>query len=333
MTYPPGVPVFDGVNWWWGTSLLRALSFMRSNEPKVLVLQWWTATTLHTYLALCAAAHLLGARVVIEMHETQDPDEARHSIMNRYCRLGLRLLLRMCQGCVVHSIADYCWLQRSYNTSRLRVAVARHGPYDQFNFVEEPFLDNHPAIDGVQTAPRPDVVNLLFFGLVRPYKGLEDLLAVFNGLSQEYVENLWLTIVGETWGNYTEPKRLIEESLYRDRITFVNEYVPDEVVKAAFGHADVVVLPYHRSSGSGTLQIAMSRGLPVVVSSVGGLPEAAGDYGGAIFVPPANLEALKIGIEQAVKIVGGRFADPRSWTETIDALIQAANVAPEVQGA
>jgi glycosyltransferase involved in cell wall biosynthesis len=325
MAYPAGVPVYDGVNWWWGASLVRALSFLRSNRPAVLVLQWWTATALHTYLMLGLAARLQGARVVIEMHETQDPDEAGYPIISHYCRWGFRLLLRLCHGCVVHSKADYRALEEAHQTDQLRIAVARHGPYDQYQVSGQPL---EGASAAVRAAPRPGPVNLLFFGLIRPYKGLEDLLAVFNGLSETEASGLWLTIVGETWGGYTEPKRLIDSSPHSSRITFVNEYVPDEVVAAAFSHADVAVLPYLRSSGSGTLQVAMSWGLPVVVSDVGGLQEAAGDYEGTVFVPPGDRAALKAGIEDAVQKAGRRFADPRDWSEVIDALVYAAGADP-----
>lgn len=325
MAYPDGVPVYNGVNWWWGTSLIRALSFLRSNRPAVLVLQWWTATALHTYLMLALAARLQGARVVIEMHETQDPDEAGYPVISHYCRWGFRFLLRLCHGCVVHSKTDYRALEEAHQTDHLRIAVARHGPYDQYRLSERPF---EGAAAAVCAAPRPGPVNLLFFGLIRPYKGLEDLLAVFNGLSEAEASGLWLTIVGETWGGYTEPKRLIDSSPHSSRITFVNEYVPDEVVAAAFSHADVAVLPYLRSSGSGTLQVAMSWGLPVVVSDVGGLQEAAGDYEGTVFVPPGDRAALRAGIEVAVKKAGRRFADPRDWSEVLEALVYSAGADP-----
>ncbi len=122
----------------------------------------------------------------------------------------------------------------------------------------------------------------------------------------------------------TEPAHLIATSPYADRITFVNEYVPDEVVAAAFSHADMVILPYRRSSSSGILHIAMSYGLPVVVTEVGGLPEAAGGYEGAVFIPPNNHEALKNGVLRAIELVGQRFQDPRSWATTVHAILDAA---------
>ena len=167
-------------------------------------------------------------------------------------------------------------------------------------------------------------MNLLFFGLIRPYKGLEDLLKVFNDLTQEEVAGLWLTVVGETWEDCTEPAHLIATSPHRNHISFVNEYVSDDVVAAAFRHADVVVMPYRRSSGSGVLHVAMNYGLPVVVTNVGGLPEAASGYEGAIFVPPNDRQALWVAIQKAIQLAGRRFEDPRSWTDSIRGLLYAA---------
>jgi glycosyltransferase involved in cell wall biosynthesis len=170
------------------------------------------------------------------------------------------------------------------------------------------------------------VVNLLFFGLIRPYKGLEDLLCVFNTLPRDEAERLWLTVVGETWEGCTEPARLIATSPHADRITFVNEYVPDEVVGAAFAHADVAVLPYRRSSSSGILHVAMSWGLPAVVTSVGGLPESTNGYGGAVLVSPGDPAMLREGLMKACTMVGQKFPDPRSWHDTVAAIRLAASV-------
>jgi glycosyltransferase involved in cell wall biosynthesis len=326
MTFPSTVQVFDGLDWWWGRSLFRALSFMNANRPKVVVLEWWTATTIHTYLVLSLAARLLGSRVVLEMHESQDPGEASIGLARIYGRLGLGLLLRISHGCVLHSKADLQLLEATYRTANLRPFIAPHGPFDQYRANSDEESPDKSAVAAVRKAPRPAAVNLLFFGLIRPYKGLEDLLEVYNGLSEDEAAGLWLTVVGETWDRCTEPARMIQTSPHCERITFVNEYVADEVAAAAFQHADVVVLPYHRSSSSGTLHIAMSCGLPVVVTNVGGLPEAAAGYEGAIFVPPGNPAMLKVAIKEAAQMAGRRFRDPREWTEIVDALLLAADI-------
>jgi glycosyltransferase involved in cell wall biosynthesis len=328
MEYRADVSVFDGIDWWWGTSLLRALRFLRSRRSKVLLLEWWTAATLHTYLVLAVAARLTGMRVVIELPELQDPGEAGLALARSYGRLGLRALIRLAHGCIVHSKSDWQLFESNYGPMDMRVALVPHGPYDQFGEVQETSdPDIAAAISAVRGAPKSGgVVNLLFFGLIRPYKGLEDLLRVFNALSREEAERLWLTVVGETWEGCTEPARLIAESPHRDRITFVNEYVPDEVVGAAFAHADVAVLPYRRSSSSGILHVAMSWGLPVVLTSVGGLPEAASGYAGAVFVPPAEPALLKEGLMKATALAGQKFPDPRSWHDTVAAIRMAASM-------
>jgi glycosyltransferase involved in cell wall biosynthesis len=327
--YRPGVPVWDGVNWWWGRSLARALAFMRSRRPEVLVLQWWTATVLHTYLMLALMGRLLGATVVVELHELQDTGEGRFKPVRWYGRWGLGLLLRLSQGCVVHSAADRAELVAEYGSRAARVMIAPHAPFDQYRTLSGPSPGHDDAISVVTAAPRDGTVNMLFFGTIRPYKGLESLLRVFNRLTVQEAAGLWLTVVGETWEGCTEPAGLIAESPHRDRISFVNDYVADEVVSAAFGHADVVVLPYRRSSSSGPLHVAMNWGLPVVVTRVGGLPEAAAGYEGAIFVAPGQDDDLETGIRRAVGLAGQRFEDPRDWADSVAAILSAAGAGPE----
>lgn len=328
MSYRPDISVFNGVDWWWAGSLLRALRFLRRRRPKVLVLQWWTAATLHTYLLLALAARALGIRVVIELHELQDPGEAGVALARSYGRHGLRELLRLAHGCIIHSKADWQLFESNYGPLDIRMALVPHGPYDQYKDVTEtPDPAIASLISAVRTAPKDDgVVNLLFFGLIRPYKGLEDLLCVFNALPRDEAERLWLTVVGETWEGCTEPARLIAASPHADRITFVNEYVPDEVVGAAFAHADVAVLPYRRSSSSGILHVAMSWGLPIVVTSVGGLPEATSGYAGAVLVPPGDPAMLREGLVKAATMVGQKFPDPHNWHDTGAAILEAAAV-------
>jgi glycosyltransferase involved in cell wall biosynthesis len=334
--YHPGVRLSPGVNWWWGASMARALRFMAAARPEVTVLQWWTATVLHSYLLLAVVARLSGARLVLELHELQDTGEGRLAPARWYGRVGLWLLLRLCQGCVVHSAADRDELRDRRVLRRTRVAVAPHGPFNQYQRAAAgdpwpgqpgPAQPAGPGVPAELLAPRPGVINLLFFGTIRPYKGLADLVRAFSGLDQAEAARYWLTVVGETWEGCTEPARLIAASPHASRITFINDYVPDLVVQAAFRQADVVVLPYLRSSSSGPLHVAMSWGRPVVVSRVGGLPEAAAGYAGAVFTRPGDPADLAAAIRRATALAGRRFADPRSWQDTVQALEYAAGLA------
>ena len=142
-------------------------------------------------------------------------------------------------------------------------------------------------------------------------------LGTFASLSDDEVRDFRLTVVGETWEGYTRPAEMIASHRHRDRITFVNRYVADEEVASFFAGADAVVLPYHRSSASGPLHLAMSQGLPVVVTAVGGLVEAAGDYEGAVRIPPRSPEAIRGALDEVRGLRGRRFEDPHSWDRTL----------------
>jgi glycosyltransferase involved in cell wall biosynthesis len=302
LSLPPHVPRFDGVDWYWGRSLFRAVAFLRGQRPQVLVLQWWTGAVLHTYLALAVVARLRGARVVIEFHEAQDVGEARIPFVTRYMDLLGRGLLRLSAAQLVHSRFDLDLVKSRYGVDE-NVELIPHAGYD--------YLPSRPPL---RDAP-PGMVNLLYFGVIRPFKGTEDLVAALD-LLDSAEPRFWLTLVGETWEGWDLPNRLIAASPQRDRITFVNRYVTDAEAAGYFAGADIVVLPYHRSSSSGPLQIAMAAGLPVVATRVGGLVEATARYPGAVLADPADPASLARAVRRAAELVGRRFEGVTAWSDT-----------------
>lgn len=306
LQYDPKVRVYDGVDWSWGRSMRDAVRFITAERPDVLVLQWWTGAVLHSYLRLASLVHRYGGRVVLEWHEVQDTGEARIPGVTRYVVAAMRQLLKRVDGHVVHSTFDLALLRGTYDLPDERVVLAPHGPYDHYEH-------------GSEESARGDEFVFLYFGVIRPYKGVEDLVAAFELLPEAVRSTSRLLIVGETWEGWTLPLEAVEASPHRDRITVVNRYVDDEEVGRHFAAADAVVLPYRRSSSSGPLHIAMSSGLPVVVSSVGGLVEAAGDYAGVDFVPPQDPAALAAAMAALPARRGERFDDPHSWDRTVDA--------------
>ena len=309
LTYPAAVPVFDGVDWYWVPSIIRALIFLTRQRPDVVVLQWWTGTVLHSYLLLALAARLRGARVVIEFHEILDTGELRIPLVRAYVRAIAPILVRLAQGFAVHSKHDQAALTVRYGLGKRPVMLIPHGPYNQYQSADQTSQERNGAAA---------CCNLLYFGVIRPFKGVEDLITAFDMLPEEEVERYHLTVVGETWEGWTLPAEMIARSRYRDRITFVNRYVSDEEVGQFFAKADAVILPYHRSSASGPLHVAMSAGLPVVVTRVGGLIEATADYEGAILVPPHSPAAIRDTLLQLTRLRGKWFRDSHSWDRTVE---------------
>ena len=292
----PRIARFDGVDWYWLPSLLQALWFLARRRPRTLLIQWWTAAAAHTQLVLALAARALGARVVVELHEIIDPGEAQRVWVTRYGRMVGPLLFRTADRFIVHSEHDRQLFSETYGLDADRVEV-----------IGLP-VHRHYHLDTRSREAPEGVCNILYFGVIRPFKGVEDLIDAFERLTPEEVEGFWLTVVGETWEGWTVPGERIATSPYRERITFVNRYVTDEEVDAWFNGADVVALPYHRSSMSGPLHVAMSYGLPIVTTTVGGLPEAVEHYPGAHLVAPRSPAELVDALRQVSALAGTSFA-------------------------
>lgn len=309
--YPPEMEVFDGVDWYWLPSMLGALRLLHRSRPEAVLFQWWTGAVLHSYVLLALAARLQGARIIIEIHEIQDTGEAKLAPVRSYVQRFGRRLMSMADAYIVHSEFDREALGRSFDIGQRPVRVVRHGPFSHYAVTESTRLREAPE----------GMCNILFFGTIRPYKGLEDLVQAFELLASED-ESCWLTVVGETWEDWTQPIEMIKASKYRDRITLVNHYVSDAEVSRWFAGADIVSLPYRRSSASGPLHLTMDAGLPVVVTEVGGLTEAVHGYDGAVLVPGADPEALHLGLREAKALRGIRFEDASSWADNADAVLE-----------
>jgi glycosyltransferase involved in cell wall biosynthesis len=308
VTYPPEVSVYDGVDWYWGRSLTGALRYLDEQRPTVVVFQWWTGAVLHTYLRLAKYAARLGARIVLEWHEGQDVGEAAMPIARRYVQALMPRLLSVVDAHVVHSDFDREAIPAAYSLGNTIMRVMPHGPYHH--------LVTSAAARAEACADSP--FRLLYFGVIRPYKGVEDLVAAFSLLDREQASQFRLSIVGETWEGCTAPDEAIARSPHQDLIERVDKYVSDEELGEYVAQADAVVLPYHRSSASGPLSVAMAAGLPTVVTAVGGLSEAVEDYAGAVLVPPQDPVALREALLKLPARCGERYTNPLSWEQTLD---------------
>ena len=131
---------------------------------------------------------------------------------------------------------------------------------------------------------------ILFFGLLRPYKGLDTLLTAFRE-----VEGAELWIVGNPRMDVEPLRRLAAEA--PGRVRFVTRFVEDAEIPPIFRRADLVVLPYRDAEHSGVLYTGLAFGKPLVLSAVGGFPEVA-TTGAARLVPPGDPAALAAALSE-----------------------------------
>lgn len=134
--------------------------------------------------------------------------------------------------------------------------------------------------------------NLLFFGLIRDYKGLDILLEAFGKLDDSYN----LIVAGEPYGSFSKYEAIINSSPAKDRIKLFTRYIKDSEVKLFFSASDLAVLPYRSATQSGISAISWHFEVPMVVTDVGGLKQSIGDSGTGLVAekPDPDLVAAEI---------------------------------------
>lgn len=131
---------------------------------------------------------------------------------------------------------------------------------------------------------------LLFFGLVRSYKGLDVLLNALPEILRHV--NLRLLVVGEFYDDESRYRDILRRNGCDRAVTIVPRYIPADQVGIYFSAADAVVLPYRSATQSGIVQIAYQFSKPVITTDVGGLSEAVEDGTTGYVVPPELPSAL-----------------------------------------
>ena len=138
-----------------------------------------------------------------------------------------------------------------------------------------------------------DKKTLLFFGLIRDYKGLDLLLEAFNSLDSSYQ----LVIAGEVYGSFEKYDSLIQNSPNKSRIHLNNRYINDNEVATFFSAADVCILPYKSATQSGITAISNHFHLPIIATNVGGLKETIHQQKTGLIVENPNSNEIKQSID------------------------------------
>lgn len=174
------------------------------------------------------------------------------------------------------------------------------------------FLSLHPDIDnsiavsiphgnsdwllGIQSSPIElnlaeryglgDKPVVLFFGLLSPSKGIDDLIEAFSILLRTKDAKLIIAGYPTKYINPTYIKSLLHKFNVLDKVILDLRYVPYHELGALMELAQVVVYPYHSSTQSGALQTAYTFGKPIIATNVGGLPEVVEDGKSGYLVSP-----------------------------------------------
>lgn len=210
-----------------------------------------------------------------------------HNIIPHESRLGDRLLTNYFTKAVDGFLAMTQKVLDDLNVfdKESPKILSPHPIYDDFGSIQP----KESALEYLKMDPNFSYI--LFFGLIRDYKGLDLLLKAFS--SDELRERkIKILIAGEYYSDKTPYKNLIKKHNLQKEIISVEQFIPDSEVQYYFNACDLIVQPYKSATQSGVTQIAYHFNKPMIVTNVGGLKEMCPD-GIVGYVVEPNSNAVK----------------------------------------
>lgn len=242
---------------------LRGRSIIRNEDPELFIANYWM-TIFAPFLAVFFNGLKGKSKRILLVHNLQ-PHEPRFfdDWLNK-------MILKKVEGVVVLS-------------EEVKEQVEKCDPKVKVKLLYHPWYDHFPAkTERLSTRSQLGIPEtskvLLFFGLIRDYKGLDTLLEAFELLDTSYN----LIIAGEFYGKREVYEKWLNDPQLKHRIHLVDRFIPDDQVHLYFSAADLCVLPYRSATQSGVTATAFHFGIPALVTDVGGLKDAVGSKGIAV---------------------------------------------------
>ncbi len=259
------------LNWLWAGNQIR------KENPDLLIVKFWLP-----FMGPCFGTILRiikrnrHTRVISFVHN-MIPHEKRPGdrIFSKYFVRPVDAFLAMSKS-VLEDVGQF-------DTTKPR-ALSPHPLYDNFGDIEP----REKALE--RLGLDPEYRYILFFGLIRAYKGLDLLIRAFAD-PRFKTEKIKLIIAGEYYDQKEKYQQLIKESGISERTVQVDRFIPDSEVAHYFNASDLVVQPYKSATQSGVTQIAYHFNKPMIVTDVGGLKEMCPD-GKVGFVTPPQSKAI-----------------------------------------
>ncbi|HUP45189.1 MAG TPA: glycosyltransferase [Thermoanaerobaculia bacterium] len=257
-------------------SWLKTAWRLRRSKPDAVVFVWWIWVWALPYRLMIA---LLPRRtnVILQCHNVGDKEPARWKswLTNQVLRRGDVL--------VVHAHGE---LLEAVRRSRGRRVVSAQLPVHELGgaMPSRQEAKRSLGLDGRDVA--------LFFGHVRPFKGLDIALRAWREIESDAV----LLVAGEAWWESEAEYRRLAEGLANVRLEF--RFIPDAEIATYFAAADVVLAPYRTEAQSGVVLTAFHFGRPVIAAAVGGIPQIVADGANGCLVRPEDPKALALAVDR-----------------------------------
>ncbi len=261
-------------------SCLKTARKINERKPDLVIFQW-----LHPYFAPCytiITRHLKNAKVLFMCHNVFPHERFP---MDKWMT---KTTLKHGDIFTVHAQSDADDLKTIIPDAKMSITV-----HPAYNFFKQKDMPKEEARKLLNVNSEDNV--LLFFGLVREYKGLKHLLNALAKIKLEDPDNvrrLRLLIAGDFAGGRPEYDEMISGLGIEDMVMITDGHIPIGEVEKFFAACDLVVLPYESATQSGVIQVAYSFDKPVLATNVGGLPDVVFDGTTGYVVEPFKPELI-----------------------------------------
>lgn len=260
---PEGLTIFEKVNSVNPFNWIKVGRSLARLRPDIVVFRFWIPLMAPCFGTIARLARRNGHTRIVTIADNVIPHEKRpgDSLLTKY-------FLSSVHGAVTMSQAVFQDLRKV--KPNLPALCRLHPLYDNFG---EP-VPREEACRRLQL--HSDGLNLLFFGFIRPYKGLDWLLEAF---ADERLKDcpVRLVVAGEFYGDSRPYMEIIEKHGLQNRVMLRTQFIADQDVRHYFCAADLVVQPYKDATQSGVTQICYHFLKPMLVTRVGGLAEMIPD--------------------------------------------------------
>ncbi len=260
-------------------SYVKTAKAINRFTPDILIIPYWMSFLAPAFGGVCLFLDK-SIKVVALVHNAL-PHERRF-----FDKAFSSFFFNRCNGFLVMSepvVRDLKLLKPDAN-----ILLLPHPIYDHYG----DRIDKAEACKELNV--KSDKKTLLFFGLIRDYKGLDLLIDAFGQLDDSYQ----LVIAGESYGSFDKYTAQIENSPQKENVVVYEQYIHDDMVPLLFSAADVLVLPYRSATQSGVTALSIQLELPMVATDVGALGKTIRDAEIGFVVAKPLAEDISRGIKE-----------------------------------
>jgi glycosyltransferase involved in cell wall biosynthesis len=275
--------ILDSMNPLTWIEVFRAI---KEYKPDKVVIPWWVSFWMPPFWSiLTMVKHSLRSEIVMICHNVVEHES------NFFKRMAAKAVLSKADCLITHSHEETCRLKEllGKGVPAVTAFLPTYAPIGNRRYTKEQAKEKIGLVGNV----------LLFFGFVRPYKGLAILLDAMPIVLKE--KEVTLLIVGEFWKDKTKYLTQIQDYQIASRVRIIDEYVPNEEIGLYFAASDLVVQPYISATGSAISQLAYGLDRPVIATHVGGLQEVIENGVNGRVVEPNNAKALARAILESLE--------------------------------